>query len=60
MQGYSIRKQLNIPQYKITRIISENDKEIHIRLEPYKRKAFVCSGCGEVHKRGYLCTRITE
>lgn len=53
MQGYSIRRQLNIPQYKITRIISENDKEIHIRLEPYKRKAFVCSGCGEVHKIGY-------
>jgi len=53
MQGYSIRKQLNIPQYKITKIISENDKEIHIRLEPYKRKAFVCSGCGEVHKIGY-------
>ncbi len=53
MQGYSIRKQLNIPQYKITKIISENDKEMHIRLEPYRRRAFVCSGCGGVHKIGY-------
>lgn len=53
MQVYSIRKALNIPQYKITEIISENEKEVHIRLEPHKRKAFVCSGCGEVHKIGY-------
>jgi len=53
MQAYSIRRWLNIPQYKITEIISENDKGIHIRLEPYQRKAFVCSGCGEVHKIGY-------
>jgi len=53
MQVYSIRKALNIPQYKITEIISENEKEVHIRLEPYKRKTFVCSGCGEVHKIGY-------
>ena len=54
MQAYSIRKWLNIPQYKITRIIREDDKGIHIRVEPYKRKAFVCSGCGEVHKKiGY-------
>ena len=53
MLGYSIRKQLNIPQYKITKIISENDKEIYIRLEPYRRRAFVCWGCGGVHKIGY-------
>ena len=53
MQGYSIRKHLNIPQYKITEIISGNEKEVHVRLEPYKRKAFVCSGCGEVHRIGY-------
>jgi transposase len=53
MQAYSIRKWLNIPQYKITGIISESDKEIHIRLEPYKRRVFVCSGCGEVHQIGY-------
>ena len=50
MQVYSIRKALNIPEYKITEIISETDKELHIRLEPYKRKVFVCSGCGQIHK----------
>jgi transposase len=53
MPAYSIRKWLGIPQYKITRIIGEDHKEIHIRLEPYKRKAFVCSGCGAVHETGY-------
>ena len=53
MPAYSIRKWLGVPQYKITRIIGEDDKEIHIRLEPYQRKAFVCSGCGAVHETGY-------
>jgi len=52
MQVYSIKKRLNIPEYKITAILSETDKEIHIKLEPYKRKPFVCSGCGQVHKIG--------
>ncbi len=49
MQGYSIRKALNFPEHKITRIISQTDKEIHIQVAAYKRKAFVCSGCGNVH-----------
>jgi len=53
MPAYSIRKWLGIPQYKITGIIREDHKEIHIRLEPYKKKAFVCSGCGAVHETGY-------
>jgi len=53
MQTYSIRKGLNIPEYKITEILSETDKEIQIKVEPYKRKPFVCSGCGQVHKIGY-------
>lgn len=52
MQRYSIRKRLNIPEYKITDILSETDKNIHIKLEPYKKKKFVCSGCGQVHKIG--------
>jgi len=52
MQVYSIRKALNIPEYKITKIISATDKEIHIKLEPYKRRPFVCSGCSQVHKIG--------
>lgn len=53
MRIYSIRKGLNIQEYKITGILSEMDKEIHIKLEPYKRKPFICSGCGRVHKIGY-------
>lgn len=52
MRKYSIKKRLNIPEYKITDILSETDKDIHIKLEPYKRKKFICSGCGQVHKIG--------
>ena len=50
MQQYSITKTLNIPEYKITKIISDTDTEIHIQLEPYKRKAFICSVCGNKHE----------
>lgn len=53
MRVYSIKKRLNIPVYKITEVISESETEIHLRLEPYKRKSFVCSGCEKVHKTGY-------
>jgi transposase len=53
MHRYSIRKCLNIPHYKITKVIPDNDNKIQIRLEPYKRKAFICSGCKQVHKKGY-------
>ena len=53
MRRYSIKKRLNIPEYKITEIISESKTEIHLRLEPYKNKPFTCSGCGQVHKTGY-------
>lgn len=60
MQEYNIRKRLNIPQYKIMGIISENEKEIYIRIEPYKRKVFICSGCGKVHKKGYHGTEEIE
>ncbi|OPX30948.1 MAG: hypothetical protein B1H08_00255 [Candidatus Omnitrophica bacterium 4484_171] len=51
MRIYNIRKALNIPE--ITGILSETDKEMHIKPQPYKRKRFVCSGCGQVHKIGY-------
>lgn len=52
MRIYSIKKRLNIPEYKITDILSETDKGINIKIEPYKRKPFICSGCGQVHKIG--------
>lgn len=50
MRIYSIKKRLNIPEYKITGILFETDTEIHIKIEPYKRKKFICSGCGQIHK----------
>jgi len=53
MRIYTIKKGLNIPEYKITALISENDQEIHLRLEPHKRKDFICSQCNQVHKVGY-------
>lgn len=50
MREYSITKTLCIPEYKITKILSETKEEIHICVEPYKRKPFVCSNCGNIHK----------
>lgn len=53
MHEYTIKKLINIPEYKITEIILINDKEIHLRLEPYKNKKAICSACGKQHKKGY-------
>ncbi len=53
MREYSIKKVINILEYKITEIILINDKEIHLRLEPYKNKKAICSACGKQHKQGY-------
>lgn len=52
MDKNTIRKILNIPEYKVSQIISQDEQEIHIQLEPHKRKEFICSGCGQVHKSG--------
>ncbi len=49
----TLTKLLNIPGYKVVEIISITEDEMHLRLEAYKRKEAVCSGCGEVHKTGY-------
>ena len=49
MQRYSITKALNLPEYKITAILSETKEEIHIRVEPYKRKKATCGRCGVEH-----------
>lgn len=49
MQRYSITKLLNLPEYKITAIISKTKEEIHIRVEPYKRKKAKCGRCGIEH-----------
>jgi len=53
MRIYSIKKAIDIPEYKIIEVISESEGAIHLRLEPYKRKPFICSGCGQIHKIGY-------
>lgn len=53
MNKYTIRKLLNIPEYKVTRIISADESELHVQLEAYKRKPVICSGCGKEHKTGY-------
>ena len=53
MQVYGIKKRLNIPEYKITGILKETDREMHIKLEPYKKKAFICSKCEQVHIIGF-------
>lgn len=53
MQIYTIKNLLNIPEYKVVKIISNTDKEIHIGLEPYKRKKVICSGCGKTTNHKY-------
>jgi transposase len=49
----TLNRLLNITEYKVVEIISITDEEIHLRLEPYKRKEAICSGCGEIHGSGY-------
>lgn len=53
MQKNTIRKLLDIPQFKITEIISNTKEAIHIRLESHKRRPAICSGCGSSHHKGY-------
>jgi transposase len=48
MQGYSITQALSLPEYKITDI-KDDLVRLRICVEPYKRKEFICSKCGEAH-----------
>jgi len=48
----TLTKLLNIPRYKVVEIISITEDEIHLRIEPYKNKEGICSGCGKVHREG--------
>ncbi len=52
MQGNNIRSLVNIPEYKITKVMNK-DSEIHLWIDPHKRKKAVCSGCGQTHQSGY-------
>ncbi|PIP16139.1 MAG: hypothetical protein COX46_04130 [bacterium (Candidatus Ratteibacteria) CG23_combo_of_CG06-09_8_20_14_all_48_7] len=49
----TLTKLLNISEYKVVEIISLTEEEMHLRIEPYKRKEAVCSGCGKNHREGY-------
>ena len=52
MRNYSITRMLKLPEYKVTGILSETEEELHIGVAPYKRKPFICSGCGLIHHDG--------
>lgn len=48
-----LKQILKIPTgYKITKF-EETPETLEINIEPYKNKKAVCSGCGEIHKKGY-------
>ena len=49
MRHNNIRGLLKIPGYKIREVIEKTEKEIHIRIEAYKRNRGICSGCGQSH-----------
>jgi len=48
MRGHSITQDLNLPNYKITKVHRESTA-LRIHVEPYKRKKFVCSQCQTIH-----------
>ena len=55
-----LKKLLNIPTgYKIIKI-HENEEELNITIEPYKRKKAICSGCGKFHAQGFHGTKIVK
>jgi transposase len=56
---HGIKKLLDIPGYKITDA-SLFDTEIHLYLEPYKKKKPLCPQCGEEHRGGYHSSQWTE
>ena len=48
MREYSITQALSLPEYKITDV-KDDLVRLVICVEPYKRKEFICSRCGEAH-----------
>ena len=56
---HGIKKLLNIPGYKITDA-TLFDTEIHLHLEPYKKRKPLCPQCGEEHRAGYHSSQWTE
>jgi hypothetical protein len=56
---HGTKKLLDILGYKITDA-SLVDTEIHLYLEPYKKKKPLCPQCGEEHRGGYHSSQWTE
>jgi transposase len=55
-----IKQLLNIPKgYKIIGIEME-EMEMNVRIEPYRRKKGICSGCGEEHDGSIHSTQIVK
>lgn len=52
MRNHSITSALNLPQYRVTKILFMTGQELRIEAVPYKRKPLVCSGCGKIHQHG--------
>lgn len=52
MRAINFSRIINIHEYKVTEIISITDKEVVLRVEPYKRNKGTCGGCGKVHGKG--------
>jgi transposase len=60
MHAINFSRLLNIPEYKVTEIISITDKEIILKVEPYKRNKGKCGGCGKAHgKRSHSSYWVT-
>jgi transposase len=49
MHGQSIRGCLNMPGYKIDRILSKSEQALHVRIVPYQRNRGICSVCYGTH-----------
>jgi|ERR1035441_2225895 transposase len=48
-----MRELFNTPKgYKISNF-ENNPESLDIHIEPYKKKKAICSGCGEIHTKGY-------
>lgn len=52
MHKHTIKKLLNIPDYKVKKV-DDTNKDITIWLVPYERKKAKCGKCGKHHKKGF-------
>jgi len=45
MQLQGIKKLIKFPGYKVTGIIKFTDQELHLKIEPHKKKKSICGHC---------------